>query len=366
MINLYKSFNKFTISHPIILCVTYFFISLILISNSSADSRFKIQDIFIEINSTNITNVRNEAIIKAQQKAYKKMIIPIIRPEDYSKIYAIENFELNTLVSGIELIEEIILEDKYKANFTINFSPKKVHNYFKRNEILYSTIESKPISLISIISFLPENNFTENTWYNAWKVQNKNLDIFNLEIVTRNDLNNPNISIEELMSLNIYDQLNINDTPNNILIWANFVNYDDTSKMDILVKTIFNKKNIIFTKKYISLSNEENKKFISRSVIDLRKTLFNMWIESTASSKMIETFKFRFIGKNLKDWNFIETKLLKIDSISNINIEFYEIESLSGTIYFSGNLDKLKLILSEHDILFTYLGDYSDISIIDR
>ena len=74
--------------------------------------------------------------------------------------------------------------------------------------------------------------------------------------------------------------------------------------------------------------------------------------------------KFRFTNNQLKTWHIIEEKLLKIENIKKVSIDSYKIGNLKGTIYFSGNLDKLNLILLEHNIVMTYLGNYSDISLI--
>ena len=76
-------------------------------------------------------------------------------------------------------------------------------------------------------------------------------------------------------------------------------------------------------------------------------------------------YKFRYLSNDLKTWTIIENKLLDLESIKELSIEYYDLDNLQGTIYFSGNLDKLSLIMKENDILFTYLGKYSDISLIE-
>jgi hypothetical protein len=77
-------------------------------------------------------------------------------------------------------------------------------------------------------------------------------------------------------------------------------------------------------------------------------------------------YKIRFTGDQLKTWKMIEDKLLDIESIKSITIDYLDTSTLKGTIYFSGDLSKLNLILLENDILLTYLGDYSDISFISK
>ena len=135
----------------IIMCACTYFILFFLINYALGDSRYIIEDVLIQIDSTNTADIRNNAIVQAQLVAYKRMIMPIIHPDEYNKIFPIDTIILSTLVSGVELKEELILKDKYKANFKINFNPIKVREYFKNNEVLYSVTESKPISLIPII-----------------------------------------------------------------------------------------------------------------------------------------------------------------------------------------------------------------------
>ena len=85
----------------------------------------------------------------------------------------------------------------------------------------------------------------------------------------------------------------------------------------------------------------------------------------SSSIDVVNPFKFRYLSNDLKTWTIIENKLLDLESIKELSIEYYDSDSLQGTIYFSGNLDKLSLIMTENDILFTYLGKYSDISLIE-
>ena len=135
--------------------------------------------------------------------------------------------------------------------------------------------------------------------------------------------------------------------------------------MNIIVKSIFNKKEITFSKEFASLENEIESDFINRSVKTLRQDLFNLWVQNTSSIDEVKPYKFRYLSNDLKTWTIIESKLLDLESIKELSIEYYDLDNLQGTIYFSGNLDKLSLIMTENDILLTYLGKYSDISLIE-
>ena len=201
----------------IIFACTYF-ILFFLINYALGDSRYIIEDVLIQIDSTNTADIRNNAIAQAQLVAYKRMIMPIIHPDEYNKIFPIDTIILSTLVSGVELKEELILKDKYKANFKINFNPIKVREYFKNNEVLYSVTESKPISLIPIIYSNDNQIYIEDVWNNAWDKINDNKDIFNLNIIKRLSLNNPMLSIEDFLSLSLSEELAVKNVNNLSLI----------------------------------------------------------------------------------------------------------------------------------------------------
>ena len=349
----------------IIICVATYCIFFFSINYALSASRYIIEDVLIQIDSSNTADIRNNAISRAQLAAYKRMIIPIIHPDDYNKIFPIDTIVLSSLVSGVELKEELILKDRYKANFTINFNPMKVREYFQRNEVTYSLTESKPISLIPIIYSKDNQINIENMWNEAWSKNNNNKDIFNLNIIKRLSLNNPMLSIEEFLALDLSDEPIIKNLNNNIFIWANY--FTDTSNVttvNIIIKNIFNQKIFTMTKNYKSLSNESDLDLINRSVKNLNQELFNTWVKFTSSLDSTMPYKFRFTNNQLKTWHVIEEKLLEIESIKKVSIDSYKIGNLKGTIYFSGDLDKLNLILLEYDIVMTYLGDYSDISLI--
>ena len=349
----------------IIICVATYCIFFFSINYALSASRYIIEDVLIQIDSSNTADIRNNAISRAQLAAYKRMIIPIIHPDDYNKIFPIDTIVLSSLVSGVELKEELILKDRYKANFTINFNPMKVREYFQKNEVTYSLTESKPISLIPIIYSKDNQINIENMWNEAWSKNNNNKDIFNLNIIKRHSLKNPMLSIEEFLALDLSDEPIIKNLNNNIFIWANY--FTDTSNVttvNIIIKNLFNQRIFTMTKNYKSLSNESDLDLINRSVKNLNQELFNTWVKFTSSLDSTMPYKFRFTNNQLKTWHVIEEKLLEIESIKKVSIDSYKIGNLKGTIYFSGDLDKLNLILLEYDIVMTYLGDYSDISLI--
>ena len=159
-------------SRLIIIWATAYCIFFFSINHALSTSRYTIEDVLIQIDSTNTADIRNNAISKAQLAAYKRMIIPIIHPDDYNKIFPIDRVVLSALVSGVELKEELILKDRYKANFTINFNPIKVREYFEKYKITYSLIESKPISLIPIIYSNANQLDIEIMWNDAWDKYN--------------------------------------------------------------------------------------------------------------------------------------------------------------------------------------------------
>ena len=351
----------------IIICVATYCIFFFSINYALSNSRYIIEDVLIQIDSSNTADIRNNAILKAQLVAYKRMIIPIIHPDDYNKIFPIDTVVLSSLVSGVELKEELILKDRYKANFTINFNPMKVQEYLEKNEVIYSLTESKPISLIPIIYSKDNQINIENMWNEAWSKNNTNKDIFNLNIIKRLSLNNPMVSMEELLALDLSDEPIIKNPNNNIFIWANYsIDQSNIKIINIIIKSIFNQKTYTVTKTYKSLLEESEVDLVTRSVENLRQELFNLWIKYTSSLDTTLPYKIRFTGDQLKTWRKIEDKLLDIESIKNITIDYLDTSTLKGTIYFSGDLSKLNLILLENDILLTYLGDYSDISFISK
>ena len=334
-------------------------------NHALSTSRYTIEEVLIQIDSTNTANIRNNAISKAQLTAYKRMIMAIIHPDDYNKIFPIDSVILSSLVSGVELKDELILKDRYKANFTINFNAIKVQKYFEKYKITYSLTESKPISLIPIIYSNANQLDIEIMWNDAWDKYNAKKNIFNLNIIKRLSLNNPLLSMEEFLSLDLSDEPVIKNMNNNIFIWANYsIDRDDLSNINIIIKNIFNQKIFTIIKNYKSLSNESDLELINRSVKNLNQELFNTWVKFTSSLDSTMPYKFRFTDTKLKNWHLIEEILLDIESIKKVSIDFYKIGNLKGTIYFSGDLDRLNLILLEHDIVMTYLGDYSDISLV--
>ena len=95
-----------------------------LINFSLADENvdfFSSSGIKVNLSFSNETDIRNTAISKAEEIAFKRVSVKLLTPEDYKKLSKLKDIDISYFVESIEFVDEKISTETYLGEFNIYF-----------------------------------------------------------------------------------------------------------------------------------------------------------------------------------------------------------------------------------------------------
>jgi len=301
----------------------FVFLSLIILFSTKTQNIFANQNIFTvdnivvngELTSDN-NNSREKYLNIGFKKAFKNLVINLLRKEDQKKILSTDLKRIKSLIENYRVLEEKILEKKeYMLKLSITFDKNKTTKFFYDKNIPYSESSDLEIILypITILKSEPQI-FSNNKFFEEW---NDNEDFesisFILPVENIEDINfiKKNAQVLEEMDLSrLVDNYEIKNST--ILI----LRYDER-KLNVFLKTNLSgiKKN---NKVEFTVDDLKDKEVRADLIKGLKFYINELWKEEnlidistpaylTVIAKLENAETLESITSRLKRINFIES-----------------------------------------------------------
>ncbi len=345
-------------------------IAVILISSLNfsitADDNlfFSEMNIEVKIPYANNSDIRNLAISNAEKLAFEKISKKLLSPRDFNKIIELHDINYEYLVESIEFVDEKISSETYSGSFNVYFSPFKVKEFYDSRSLIYSELSSKDIT--ANIAF--SNHFDFFTLFNKWNLEWKKIN----NIGSKINLNVETFSSSEMHQLDLSTFLEgsnlnqMNDVKDAILIWCNPTNMENNRiKFEIIVKLIVNNKENVFRKTFIEENNFYRDDIFDQIISEINYELLSVWIDMTKQSNDRILYNFVYDINSIDDWVKLRTELETLELLDSFYVTSFNLSKVEGIINFSGNNNKLELIMSQNNIDITNMGPYYKISMHD-
>ena len=301
------------------------------------------------LSNNNIFNVNNVEISKETyknkenlvnqtfKKGFSELIERLLLEEDYKRLSSTNLAEIKELISYYQIINQ---EEKNKINkFKVNilFDKGKMHDFFYKQNILYSDIINTEIIFFPLL--VSENQFfiySKNFFYENWNTKNStSLIEYNLPVESIENIKKIKDNKNNIYKLNVSDFFK--EYNNNKMIFATIEIEENNAKVFLnskisgkkLNKTLSikfdNSDQVIFYNKIILEIKKEIRDLIkSQNLIDVRTPSFlNVEIKLNNKSNLVE-FKNRIKDIGLIDNYYIQQlnkdyALVKIKYLGKIN-----------------------------------------------
>jgi len=109
---------------------------------------FTIRNIDVDESASNAAAARARAINSVQVKALDLLLTKLIQPEDRSKLGVLSVADANSLISGIDILEEATSTRRYVAKMSISFNPAYVSSYLQARNIPHVLSAGKDIAVL--------------------------------------------------------------------------------------------------------------------------------------------------------------------------------------------------------------------------
>lgn len=339
-----KEFIKI-VSYIIFCLYTLFIISIL---TSKAESKiFKINE--IEISEPFGVNFNKDKVInKAFLSAFDELISTIITTKDKLKIKGVNLKEIKFLIDSFEIKDENFVNQKYIANFNVNFDKKKTLNFFEKRSIFPSLNKTK--DFITILIFLDNDKnqiylYENNPFYINWNASKKKYfllnyilieeDIENLKIINENKEN-----IENYQFNKIIKKYDLNDYIISIF-------FKNKSELKVLSKFYFDNNLKITNHKYENIDLENQNK-LNDLILKTKIKLEDLWKSKNLINTSIKLpINLQINPKNTSEMVKLEKEIDNIDLVYDYYVTKINSKELNYKIIFNGSPKKFLQIMNE-------------------
>ena len=296
---------------------------------------------------------------KAFNLAFNKLTAMVITSADKKKIKNIKLTTVKNLIDSFNVSDEKFIDNKYYANFNVNFNKKNTLKFFEERNIFPSIPKKLKILLIPILVDMDEEKliiFNENPVYNQWNEFHEKHNLLNYllhsEDIEESDILNKNIS--NLEDYSFEEIVKKYDLKNFIISIA----YKKNNKIRVLSKIKLNDDYKIISNLFEEV-NLENEDSLKNFIENLKIVYEDNWKTINKINTSIKLPITVFLSS--KDYNKIqlfEKTLNDLDLVSDFFVLHFDNNNIFYKVIYNGPPNKflgefsekgLKIIKNEDD-----------------
>lgn len=336
-----------------------------------ASGIFTINDVKVEAAGESAKKAKDDAINEAQEKAFKELLTRITPDSTEDSWPKLSTEQISDLVQGIDIDKESLTATHYKAVMDISFNSVLVERLLKNSSISYTDEKPSPTILIPLLVSNGEGLIWDagNYWQEELKKALQNSSFANFIIPSsdfsgESEFNVKNFSQSEpVISSKDQEKISFLTKKYNAqrVLLARAVPLKDNGTIGVAIETSYINEDEP-QKKYIKLyaqSQDENiQQVMGRAATQIISDSEKNWKEERQQINQSQVeININVKIKNLVDWNETYKKLLGMEFIDNIRINYITLELVSLDILFHGEYDRFVKNLAENGM---YLDNKSD------
>lgn len=153
--------------------ISLFCFSILLSGEVRAQSAdlFSLRNVPVDIQSSNLAQARDEALLEAQRQAYPLMMQRLTAQSDWGRIPKLSDKELQDIVLDVGIDQEKRSTVRYLASISVRFKPDAVRRILRNANIAYAEWRGRPVAVIPVYMADSGPVLFEgvNPWREAWK-----------------------------------------------------------------------------------------------------------------------------------------------------------------------------------------------------
>jgi len=304
-------------------------------------SNIKVEEVY------DINFDKSKVVDKAFDKAFKILLYKLIENKDKSKINIISLKDKKSLIENFSISDEMFVDNKYIAQFNVQFNKKKILNYLNNKDLIPSSPTEIKVIILPILIDTNSNELyylNQNIFYKNWNYNKKNHHLIKY-VLPNEDIEDYNIIKKNIDNIENYSFKEITEKYNlkNEII---LIILKSDSKIRIFSKIKFGKKDLLLNNIY-NLYDIQDKDEISTIILNIKDSYEDKWKSINKINTAIELpIRLSINAEDTKFSEKLENNLSSIDLISDFKIEMFNNKEIVYKIIFNGNPNKLLDIMS--------------------
>jgi len=301
---------------------------------------YKIAD--IKISEPYEINFNKEKLIDiAFKTAFEELMLKINSSDNVKRTKYINLDIIKSLINSFSIIDEKFIDNKYIANFEVNFDKKNVHKILEKKNIFPSTPLEKNVFLLPILIDSEKSQislFSENPFYFHWNSFKENYFLLKY-ILPNEDLDDFNLIKKNFQNIENYDFSEIilkYDLKDYIIV----IFFKSKDKLRTLSKINLNSNLIVSNKVFSEIKNYENEDL--HNLIEKLKIYYeDEWKKINLINTSIKLpITLSLNSKNYQLIRKFEQKLNNLDMVSNFYIDYFTSDMTIYKIIYNSSPDK--------------------------
>lgn len=336
-----------------------------------ASGIFTINDVKVEAAGESAKKAKDDAINEAQEKAFKELLTRITPDSTEDSWPKLSTEQISDLVQGIDIDKESLTATHYKAVMDISFNSVLVERLLKNSSISYTDEKPSPTILIPLLVSNGEGLIWDagNYWQEELKKALQNSSFANFIIPSadfsgESEFNVKNFSQSEpVISSKDQEKISFLTKKYNAqrVLLARAAPLKDNGTIGVAIETSYineDEPQKKFIKLYAQSQDENIQQVMGRAATQIISDSEKNWKEERQQINQSQVeININVKIKNLVDWNETYKKLLGMEFIDNIRINYITLELVSLDILFHGEYDRFVKNLAENGM---YLDNKSD------
>ena len=340
-----------------------FCILVILFKTGNVLSNNNIFDVNnIEI-SKEIYKNKEQFINKAFKESFIKLINRLLLEKDYKKLKITNLEQVKKLVSYYQILDQGEKQNKdYNIKINVFFDKNRMHNFFYKENILYSDIINPEVTLFPLFK---KNEkyfiYNQNYFYEKWNETKKdNLIQYNLLAENIENIEKINLYKDNIYNLEISDFFKGHEEDN--IVFASIEINDNSA--DVFLNTRIEGKKI---SKNLTLKKDilNDKKFYKKIILEIDNVIRDL----IKSQNLIDVRTPSFLNikinlSNNSNLAVFNNRINNIDLIDNLYVQEINKDYVLVKIKYLGKIDKIMKKLKDQNINFKKVAGEWQINII--
>ena len=244
-------------------------------------------------------------------------------------------------MDSFTIIDEKFVDNKYFANFEVDFNKRLVLKYFEKKNIFTSIPIEKKIFIMPIFIDLDNKEtllFSENFFYINWNNNAENYHLLKY-VLPNEDLEDVAIikkNFESIEDYNFKEIISKYDLKDYIII----IFFKNQNKLKTLSKIKLNNNNIIQNKIFDDVKFDEQQS-LEKVILTLKTNFENKWKKINQINTSIKLpLTLQIETKNYDLINKFESEISKLDLVSRFYIENFSTEMTTYKIIYNSTPDR--------------------------
>jgi len=170
-------------------------------AEADGGSLFTVKNIAVDVRARTASAARQQALDEGQVAALETMLKRLTLSRDWPRLPPAGPRLATSLVSALEINDERISANRYRARLTVSFDPSGIRGLLRRADIPFSEARYKPVLILPVYAAGGlVSLWTDTPWRAAWEAMAEENGLIPY-IVPRADTGNSLVSADTAMAL---------------------------------------------------------------------------------------------------------------------------------------------------------------------